>query len=231
VKSLLETAIKKTEEDPVVRWNDDRWPSLVNQDEEFTVYMNNLPIAHHNNERVTGYFALLHNIVSSLSNDAVICELGNREGLSTISILDSMKDDQIFITIDTAPDLRFVPSELANPMINSGIFQAVIGDCTDYNTLRAVDQFAKGKSIDLLFCDTIHTYEQVKLEFETYESLLSDEAIILVDDIQNDFTHKSEAYHRTKYRFYEEWTGEKYDITKLCHNPSGFAAFIYRRKK
>ena len=84
-------------------------------------------------------------------------------------------------------------------------------------------------SISLLFCDTLHTYEQLSAEFSAFEKFLCDEAIILVDDIQDDLTHTDPRWHRTKYRFFEEWPGEKYDLTELCHNPTGFAALVYKR--
>ena len=82
------------------------------------------------------------------------------------------------------------------------------------------------KKVDLLFCDTIHTYEQVRKEFMAYKDLLSNEAIILVDDIRN---YERTRDTRTKFRFYEEWEGEKHDLTELCHVGTGFAAFIFRR--
>lgn len=230
---LLLHAVKATSEQPVVEWNDVGWPALVNQNFEFSRYMNNVPMPHHDGKPGHGYFALLHNIVSSLPQDAVICELGNREGLSTLAILDAMSKDQKFISIDIDKDLRFVPKEKANPLIVAGSFIALIGDCNHPAVIHHIEKYLQGKKIELLFCDTVHNYKQIKLEFETYKHLLADEAIILVDDIQNDHLHLPEGHRdrRTKYRFYEEWEGEKYDLTELCHNPTGFAAFIYRRKK
>ena len=244
LSEILPQAISKTEENPVIQWNDDTWAEAVNSHHEYSIYMNNMPIESFENKRCHGYFALLHNIVSSLPSHLAICELGNREGLSTLAILDAMSEEHLFLSIDTKPDLRFVPSEKGNSLDN---FVAMIGDCLDKNTIQKVEELlsqqaipSEKKKIGLLFCDTIHTYEQLSAEFKSYEYLLADEAIILVDDIQDwgewlePRPWENETIHpdrRTKYRFFEEWEGEKYDITELCHNPTGFAAFIYRREK
>ena len=245
LSEILSQAISRTEENPVVQWNDDAWAALVNSHHIFSIYMNNMPIESFENKRCHGYFALLHNIVSSLPSHLAICELGNREGLSTLAILDAMSEDHLFLSIDAKPDLRFVPPEKGNSLDN---FVAMIGNCLDKNTIQKVEEFLSvqalspngKKKIGLLFCDTIHTYEQISSEFKSYEYLLADEAIILVDDIQDwgewlePRAGTGETIHpdrRTKYRFFTEWEGEKYDITELCHDPSGFAAFVYRREK
>ena len=235
--NILTQAISKTKEDPVVQWNDETWTELVvdNAFGEFSQYLKNEPMVNQGNKRCHGYYALLHNIVSSLPENAGICELGNRRGLSTICILDAMELSHRFITMDNVEDLRMVPVAKANELTQVGIFMPLIGDCLEYENVSAVERFLD-RPIDLLFCDTIHTYEQVSREFTTYESLLADEAIILVDDIRDwgdhlkpepgELTHPDQ---RTKYRFFEEWKGDKYDITELCHYPSGFAAFLYER--
>jgi predicted O-methyltransferase YrrM len=230
--SILKGAIESTKNNSVINWNDPEWSAVVDTDPEFSKYMNNVRIPHHDNKRCHGYFALLHNIVSNLHPAANVCELGNREGLSTLAILDAIKTSQTFVTVDTIEDLRFLPSEKANKLINNKQLFAMIGDCLNPKMISMVSEITNGK-IDLLFCDTIHVYEQIKAEFEKYEHLLVDGAIILVDDIQNANLHLKEGHpdRRTKYKFYEEWEGEKYDLTDLCHNPSGFAAFIYRREK
>jgi predicted O-methyltransferase YrrM len=232
VSSILKDAIESTENNPTISWNDPGWTVKVLADAEYSKYIKNAPIPHHDNKRCHGYYALLHNIVSNLSEDAAICELGNREGLSTLAILDAIKSSQTLVTVDTVKDLRFLPSKKANKLSTDLQLFAVVGDCLDPEIISTVSKLTNGK-IDLLFCDTIHVYEQVKKELEMYKPLLADEAIILVDDIQDDHLDLPESHpdRRTKYKFYEEWEGEKYDLTELCHNPSGFAAFIYRREK
>jgi len=236
IGKILTDAIELTKATPVIQWNDPTWATKVNLDPEFSTYMNNHVIdGPGGKKRRHGYFALLSNIVSNLPANTSICELGNREGLSTLAILDSMSDTHTLVTIDVVEDLRFLPYERVNQMIEDGSVFVVTGNCTHPKTLSLVDNnlsaWPTNKNISLLFCDTIHVYEQVQSEFEAYEKFLCDEAIILVDDIQDDYTHKDKQMHRTKYRFFEEWEGEKYDLTELCHDPSGFGAFVYRRKK
>ena len=225
--NLLTTAISKTETNPTVEWNDEAWNELVvdNEHGDFSKYLKNEPIDDQGNKRCHGYYALLHNIVSSLPEYSGICELGNRRGLSTICILDAMKLSHRFITIDNVEDLRMVPSKKANELTQVGIFMPLVADCLEYESVASAEKFLD-RPIDLLFSDTLHTYEQIKAEFRAYEDLLADRAIILVDDIR-DYGDPTDA--RTKYRFFEEWKGVKYDITELCHNPSGFAAFLYER--
>jgi predicted O-methyltransferase YrrM len=232
ISSILKDAIESTKNNPIISWNDPTWAVAVNADPEFSKYMNNVRIPHNDNKRCHGYFVLLHNIVSNLPDSANICELGNREGLSTLAMLDAIKASQTFVTVDTVEDLRFLPPDKTNKLIDNNQFFAMVGNCLDPEMILAVSKIINGK-INLLFCDTIHVYEQVKKEFEMYKPLLADEAIILVDDIQDDYLHLEERHpdRRTKYKFYEEWDGEKYDLTELCHDPSGFAAFVYRRKK
>ena len=173
---------------------------------------------------------MIHNIVPNLPENTTICELGNREGLSTISILDSLNQTNHFITYDVVDDLRFVDLNKIEEQKKS--FQFVKLDCLSEQALEIIQQTCKEHgNISLLFCDTVHTYEQLSQEFELYEPFLADEAIILVDDIQDNYESEDPVWHRTKYRFYKEWKGDKYDLTDLCHYPTGFAAFTYRRKK
>jgi len=233
LSKILLDVIEKTKENPHVDWNDSEWPVLVNQDPVFSTYMNNVPLqvtgqAEGVHKKCHGYFALLHNIVSRLPAGTTIFELGNREGLSTISMLDALKPSHVFVTYDVVEDLRFVNVDKALELKN--IFWPTIEDVLGENAQKFAewicDRYGK---ISLLFCDTLHTYEQLSSEIKVFERFLCDEAIILVDDIQNELTHPNPEFHRTKYRFFEEWKGEKYDLTDFCHYPSGFAAFVYRR--
>ena len=77
----------------------------------------------------------------------------------------------------------------------------------------------ESNKIDLIFFDTIHTYDQVKAEFELYKDKLSDGCIVLIDDTKlND-----------KGRFFDEITYEKYNLDLLCHNVSGFSGFVFKK--
>jgi predicted O-methyltransferase YrrM len=231
LSKILQEVIDETRDNPQVNWIDPEWPIAVNQDPEFSRYMNNVPIDLGTGEepkRCHGYFALLHNLVSRLPANTTIFELGNREGLSTLAILDALKPTHVFVTYDVVEDLRFINTEKALKLEN--IFWPTIEDVLGENAQRfsewICDRYGK---ISLLFCDTLHTYEQLVAETKAMEKFLCDDAIILVDDIQDDTRHPNKKFHRTKYRFFEEWEGEKYDLTDFCHYPSGFAAFVYRR--
>ena len=119
--------------------------------------------------------------------------MGNREGLSTISIIDALKKNDQFITFDIIKDLRFFPHELwADER-----FTFVQADVNDLESVDAAMSALTNKKIDLLFCDTLHTYSQITSEFEVFKRYLSPQAIILIDDI-----HLAD-----KYRFFEEWEG------------------------
>lgn len=156
-----------------------------------------------------GYFTLLHNITKALPNNSIIVELGSREAISDIAIQSALKPTQTFYSIDIVYDYRCV-----NKSLIGDNFKIIIGDCLDQNTINQIPN-----QIDLIFFDTIHTYDQVKAEFELYKDKLSDGCIVLIDDIKlND-----------KGRFFDEITYEKYGISDLCHSVSGFGAFVFKK--
>ncbi len=144
----------------------------------------------------------------------LILELGNRYGTSTIALFHGMKKSQTLITVDTEIDQRFVPPEI----FQSSQVKFVFGDCVDLTTYDQ-NEMEIPIDIDILFTDTIHYYEQVSAEYQVYEHLLADEALIVIDDIHiND-----------KGRFWDEMIShKKYDLTQLCHG-SGFGAIHYIR--
>lgn len=143
----------------------------------------------------------------------IIVELGNREGLSTAAILSALSDKkQIFYSLDIIKDLRYV-SERAK---NDDKFKWIIGDCLDLSIFLRINEIPK--NINILFLDTVHTYEQVKNEFYVWEPLLADKCLVVIDDIRiND-----------KGKFFSELPYQKYDLTDLCH-VSGFGVFFYQR--
>ena len=83
LSKILQNAISETEKNPHIIWQDPEWSVKVNEDIEFSKYMNNVPISIKKGDPLTlhkkchGYFALLHNIVSKLPADTTIFELGN----------------------------------------------------------------------------------------------------------------------------------------------------------
>ena len=163
--------------------------------------LNNLP-----HGKVCGYFTLIHNLVKSLQDDAVIVELGNREGMSTMSIYDALKHGQKFYTIDIIKDLHIMPKVFFEDERVTVIYD----DCVNEKVLSLF----KDDSIDFLFSDTIHHYEQINKEFNFYKDKMKNNSILFVDDINlND-----------KNQFFKNWTGEKYNLGNWCHE-SGFGCF------
>ena len=79
--------------------------------------------------------------------------------------------------------------------------------------------YQKSNKIDILFTDTIHFYFQLKDEFEIYQHLLADTALVAIDDIRTN----------DKGKFWAEVTHPKWDLTELCHH-SGWGLFLYERK-
>jgi len=199
----LKKIITETEKNPIIS----KWSFEFSIHPPFDVYLNNKDGNH-------GYFKLLDNIVSSLKNDATIVELGNREGMGILAIYNSLKTKQKFISIDIINDCRFVPKIIRED-------KRVIID-NNFNSLDSakIKNYFRPKQIDLLFFDTIHTYEQIKQEYELWQSYMSDECIFLIDDIRDI------QEDRSKWKFHEEVTcSEKYDITDWGHARTGFGVY------
>ena len=156
-----------------------------------------------------GYYRWLA-LLTSLLRPHCILELGNRYGISTTMIWSELPEDSHLISVDIVRDQRYVPEE----MWQDARVRFVFGDCLDlsiYGDEVPID-------VDVLWTDTMHTYQQVRDEFDVYEPLLSDQALIVVDDIRlND-----------KGRFFEEAPWAKWDLTTLCHS-SGFGVLHYVR--
>jgi hypothetical protein len=198
--------LQKTTDNPVIEWIKSNSLDNIKND----IWALNCITNNHIGAGYThGYFTILHNIVKSLQDDAVIVELGSREAMSDVAIIDALKDTQQYYSVDIIYDYRYLNMDLVKT--NTKI---IIADCLEHTTIEQIPD-----GIDLLFLDTIHTYDQVKKEYDYYRSKLNDGCIILIDDIKlND-----------KGRFFHEVDLEKYDISDLCHNVSGFGALIYRK--
>jgi len=156
-----------------------------------------------------GYYRWLA-LLTRVMRPRRILELGNRYGVSTIMIYSELPQDSQLISVDILHDQRYVPEEMwQDPRV-----RFVFGDCLDltiYGGDIPID-------VDVFWTDTVHFYEQVRDEFDVYEPLLADEALIIVDDI----------WVNDKGRFFEEAPYTKYDLTALCHG-SGFGVLHYVR--
>lgn len=201
----LKELIDYTEKNKTIVWNNENLIKGIG--DEYEKYLSNHTFPQ---GKVHGYFTLIHNLIKELPDDAVIVELGNREGMSTLAIYDALKPNQKFYTIDIIKDLRVLPKEF----FNDSRVNIINGDCTSNDVVSLFDD----ESIDFLFSDTIHYYEQVDKEFKSYKRKLKNDAIIYVDDIRLN----------NKGQFFTEWKGEKYDLGAWAHE-SGFGCFKYTK--
>lgn len=157
------------------------------------------------------YVKFLKYLVENIQPKTIV-ELGSQKGFSTLSIYDALKNiDSHFYTIDFEKDQRYCPDEMFSDPKVSFLF----GDVCSVDILKKIPF-----DINLLFTDTAHFKDQIEDEFEVYQYLLSDIAIVAVDDIHlND-----------KGEFWDKLTYQKWDLTNLCHE-TGWGLFIFERKK
>lgn len=155
------------------------------------------------------YMKFLASIIKQLGLTNIV-ELGNREGMSTIAIYDSLPDNATFSTIDIVKDQRYCPDIMfKDPRVNF-----IFGDVSDIEIIKQIPM-----DIELLFSDTIHYNFQITDEFEVYQHFLADTALFAIDDIHlND-----------KGLFWDNIHYKKWDLTKICHT-SGWGLFMYERK-
>ena len=205
---ILEDIISDTHSSPYVKWNDESLLELIKDDNVYNVFMFNKDGNH-------GYFSLLHNLTSNLDDDAIIVELGNREGLGILSVYDALKENQTFYTLDIVDDVRFINSKIkTDPRVH------ILNDFDALDYGRASNTFEE-KSISMIFMDTVHTYEQLTMEYKIWGPYLKDDCVILVDDI------RPSMYGRTKWKWHTEVDiANKYDLTEWAHNDTGFGVYL-----
>lgn len=158
------------------------------------------------------YMKFLKYLIEELSLVEVV-ELGNQTGMSTVAIYDAIKKNTAahFYTIDIEKDQRFCPEEMfTNPQVSF-----IFGDVCSRTVIKQLPQ-----KIDLLFTDTLHYNYQLVDEFEIYENLLADKALVAIDDIRSN----------DKGLLFDSLPFSKWDLTELCHE-SGWGLFLFERKK
>jgi predicted O-methyltransferase YrrM len=139
----------------------------------------------------------------------LVLELGTRHGISCLGFANYSQVNNKIITVDWVQQKSFINKKILKFFPNINV---VHGNCFDLTIFDNIPF-----NIDILFMDTEHTYDQAKTEFSIYEPLLSDTALIMVDDINlND-----------KYKFFRDFTGKKKNVKKL--HASGFGLFLYKR--
>lgn len=144
-------------------------------------------------------------------NPKLVVELGTRHGISALSLINESSKNNKIISVDWLKQKSFIDKEILKRFSN---LKLVIGNCLDLNIFEKIPF-----NIDILFMDTEHTYDQISKEFSVYENLLSDIALVIVDDINvND-----------KYKFFSKFKGKKKNLKRI--HGTGFGVFIYKRKK
>ena len=204
--TTLEKIISETQSSPYIKWNDESLADLIRYDNVYNVFIFNKDGNH-------GYFSLLHNLTSNI--EGTIVELGNREGLGILSIYDALSENSELYTLDIVDDVRFI-----NDKIKSDSRVHILNDFNSLDADRIEKTFEK-KSISMIFLDTIHTYEQVSLEFKLWEPYMKDDCVMLIDDIRDYMPG------RTKWRFHTELDYTyKYDVTEWAHNDTGYGVYL-----
>ena len=204
--TTLEKIISETQSSPYIKWNDESLADLIRYDNVYNVFIFNKDGNH-------GYFSLLHNLTSNI--EGTIVELGNREGLGILSIYDALSNNSELYTLDIVDDVRFI-----NDKIKSDSRVHILNDFNSLDANRIEKTFEK-KSISMIFLDTIHTYEQVSLEFKLWEPYMKDDCVMLIDDIRDYMPG------RTKWRFHTELDYTyKYDVTEWAHNDTGYGVYL-----
>jgi hypothetical protein len=124
-------------------------------------------------DNVCGYYWLLHALVTVTKPKKVV-ELGRCLGTSALFMLGALDDGATLITVD----IEERASDLAH-CIGDPRLKVLVGNDLDLSTYGDIDI----SGIDLLFIDTDHTCAQASKEWELYRPYLSEDAIVVFDDI------------------------------------------------
>lgn len=160
------------------------------------------------------YYSFIHKLIKT-NKVSTIVELGNREGLSLLAMAAATDENQKITTVDTINDLRFVPEKVrTNKNINF-----IFGDCLRPDIIKQMPQ-----NIDLIFFDTLHTFSHIKQQWDAYEPLLADQAIVLIDDVNLADKNKimDELKTNNKIKFLEN---------RIDLHVSGFGVIVYKRNE
>jgi len=103
-----------------------------------------------------------------------VVELGRCLGTSALFMLGALDEDAVLITVD----IQERASDLAH-CVQDPRLRILVGNDLDLDTNAGIDI----QSIDLLFIDTDHTCDQATKEWNLYRPLLSENALVVFDDI------------------------------------------------
>jgi predicted O-methyltransferase YrrM len=144
-----------------------------------------------------------------------VVELGNREGLGVLSMYAALEENNqgILTTVDIKKNLCLVPDHVKN----SEKINFIFGDVLERNISQQIEELGV---IDFIFFDTIHTCDQLKMEWNVYRQMLAKKAIILIDDLNYE-----RPYNKSKQKFFD--TLEEVDkiADKRIHT-SGFGIVL-----
>lgn len=175
------------------------WNLLSKLDQEWIGYVNGK----------NGFYYKWLAVAVSVMKPRNILELGTCTGTRAIMMYAEMQEDATLTSVDIARDHRFIPE----PMKQDSRVKFVIGNDLDLKIYG--DRLPEG--IDFLFVDTEHRAEQAQREWDLYCQRLRNGALVAFDDIRlNDMP-----------RFWQSIRREKFDLTRLCHYPSGFGVLFY----
>lgn len=124
--------------------------------------------------RDRGYFIWLACAVRLLKPKHIL-ELGTLRGFSATAMYSELQSDGMLMTVDIEPTPRcFKPAMEADLRV-----RVVVGNDLDLSIFGN----ELPQDIDLLFMDTLHTYEHVSAEWQLYRQFLVSGALVVVDDI------------------------------------------------
>ena len=180
--------------------------SLLIKDTEFLGYVLESPAT-------SGlYYSFLYNLTKEMGPKTIV-ELGNRQGVSTASIIAGMDSTQVFYTVDVVEDLRLVPKHA----LEKENVHVVFGDCLSQNVVEQLPN-----NIEFLFSDTEHTFAQISAEWKLYEEKLADRAIVAIDDINFPNSGGDKNQFIDKVKHYKHFNEKKF-------HGNGFFMFEYVR--
>ena len=124
-------------------------------------------------DNVCGYYWYLHALIATTHPRKVV-ELGRCLGTSALFMLGALDDGAMLITVDIEERASDLSHQLHDPRLH-----LITGNDLDLAVYKGFDISA----IDFLFIDTNHTCEQATKEWNLYLPLLSENAVVVFDDI------------------------------------------------
>lgn len=150
------------------------------------------------------YYDFLYHLTRHIKPKLVV-ELGTCEGGGTVHLACGGAEKVITIDCEQRPATVAKLSALPNV------------ECWEAGSVNeeTLERIAEMDPIDMLFVDTLHTPSQVASELDQYLPLLSDNGLILFDDIEIDAAMKT---------WWNSVKGKKVSLPWL--HPSGFGALL-----